>query len=248
MSEFLEQSFFIRSSDTDLNAHLRPSALLSLCQDAADSHAALQQCDRRCLVRDYGAVWLLTRMYFHLDRPLYAGETLTIRTWQRPAEKLMVYRDYDFLHEGELVGEGVSAWVIAGEQDRKMMRPTDIPAIVQADRPAQVKSLRLKPIRRPAQPETVYTRTVRWSDLDVNGHMNNTKYTDVAMDAFDLEDLKGRFLSTLNLNFSQECLPGEKIRISRVKAGDQWYVEGTGNEEARRFEALLTFAPDCRNS
>ena len=215
MSEFLEQSFFIRSSDTDLNAHLRPSALLSLCQDAADSHAALQQCDRRCLVRDYGAVWLLTRMYFHLDRPLYAGETLTIRTWQRPAEKLMVYRDYDFLHEGELVGEGVSAWVIAGEQDRKMMRPTDIPAIVQADRPAQVKSLRLKPIRRPAQPETVYTRTVRWSDLDVNGHMNNAKYTYALFDSFSSRELKEDPVTMLEVIFKNQTREGDTLKFFR---------------------------------
>jgi acyl-ACP thioesterase len=77
--------------------------------------------------------------------------------------------------------------------------------------------------------------------------MNNTKYADVLMDALNPEELSGRFLSELQLNYSQECKAGEIMEISRVLDGNSCYIDGCSGDGKRRFEASLQFAPYSRN-
>ena len=241
MYETFENSFLIRSSETDFAGICRASVLLSLMQDVANEHSTLQGSSRDVLMERHGAFWMLVRIWLRLDRPVRQGETLTVRTWQRGADRLMIYRDFDLLVGDEPVGEAVSAWVVADFESRRMLRPNSISEIVDAPPPAVVKDRTLKLIRPPKEKIPVYERTVHYSDLDVNGHMNNTRYADVAMDAFSLEELRGSYLSELQLNYSMECRAGEAMTVSRSGMEDGWYVDGCGADGQRRFESILIF-------
>ena len=74
---------------------------------------------REMLVERYGAFWMLARSWFHLNRPLRWEDEITIRTWHRGGKRAMMYRDYDIYVGDELVGESVSAWVLASLKDHK---------------------------------------------------------------------------------------------------------------------------------
>ena len=84
---------------------------------------------------------------------------------------------------------------------------------------------------------------MRYSDLDVNGHMNNTKYADVLMDALTAQELEGRFVSELQLNYSQECKAGETMEVCRVLTENSCYIDGCSDDGKRRFEATIQFQP-----
>ena len=243
MQAIFEKTFTIRSTEVDAASNCRPSALLGFFQELATDHAEDLDITRDYLVENYHAVWLLARVWFRLKRPLKMGETVTVRTWHRGPDKLFVYRDFDILAEGTLVGEGVSAWIVADLETRKMLRPSSIEHIAASPFPETVKELQLRPIRPPKERRAVYDKIVRWSDVDLNGHMNNTKYADAAMDAFTMEELRGVFLSEMTLNYSLECAPGETITVSRAETEEGWYAEGTGGG-TRRFETLLNFSPE----
>lgn len=247
MNEIYERTFSITSSEVDVYGNCRPAALLSFFQDLANEHSVLCGTDRDYLVEEYGAFWMLVRVWFHLERPLKTGENLTIRTWQRGAGGLIIYRDFDLLADGVPVGEAVSAWVVAELESRKMLRPDRVRRIADAPAPEQVKNRQLKLIRTPKQLSQAYIRTIRYSDLDVNGHMNNTKYADVIQDAFQVEELEGRFVSEMQLNYSMECLAGETLEIFRGAEGESCYVDGRGEDGARRFESLLHFQTEREN-
>ncbi len=244
MQAIFEKTFTIRSTEVDADSNCRPSAILGFFQELATDHAEDLGITRDYLVENYHAVWLLSRVWMRLDRPLKMGETITVRTWHRGAEKLFMYRDFDILSQGNVVGEGVSAWIVADLADRKMLRPSSVERIVDSPFPAEKrKSLQLKSLHRPGALEDVYEKTVRWSDVDLNGHMNNTKYADAAMDAFSPAELRGRFLSEMYLNYTLECRPGETITVSRAETEEGFFVEGTGGG-SRRFDSLLKFSSE----
>ena len=243
MQAVFQKSFTIRSTEVDESSNCRPSAILGFFQEMATDHAEDLDITREYLVENYHAAWLLARVYLRLGRPLKMGETVTIRTWHRGAEKLFVYRDFDILVGEQPVGEGVSAWIVADLETRKILRPSSVEHITASPFPREVKTMQLQPVRRQGDPVPVYEKTVRWSDVDLNGHMNNTKYADTAMDAFSVPELRGRFLSELSITYSMECAPGEVLTVSRGSAGDAFYVEATV-EGSRRFESLLKFSPE----
>lgn len=239
MNEFYVKSYTIDTTHVDQMNNLRPSVLLSFFQDMATDHAEIMGLTRDYLMENYNACWLVVRSWYRLLRPLKLGQTLTIRTWHRGAAPLIVYRDFDLFVGEEQVGEAVAAWVVADVVSRKMLRPRDVEGIVNSPVPETVKNLQLRPIRRPGELETVYSRTVRYSDLDVNGHMNNTKYADLILDAFSPEEMTGKFIAQMQLNYSQECKWGEKLTVVRKLDDEGCYIDGCCEDGERRFEATL---------
>ena len=62
---------------------------------------------------------------------------------------------------------------------------------------------------------------MRYSDTDVNGHVNNTRYADFACDAVELERLpENRFLAEMQIGYLAECRPGEVLDIQVGGQGD----------------------------
>lgn len=243
MDAFYQRSFPITSSEVDVHGDCRPAALLSFFQDLATDHAAALHMDRDYLMADYHAIWMLVRVWYRLSRPLRMGEEVTIRTWHRGAGGLIVYRDFDLYVDGVPVGEAVSAWVVADVESRKMLRPGSVQNIAMSPVPDTVKDKQLRLIRAPKDRRFIYTKTIRFSDLDINGHMNNTKYADVMLDALTPEELKDRFIAELQLNYSRECLAGEAMDIARVMGEDSCYIDGCSADGTRRFETILQFRP-----
>ena len=239
MNEIYEMSYTIRSTDVDIFGICRPSALFCVFQDLATDHSRILGMDQDHLTEQYNAAWLLVRMWYRLERPLRMGEKITLRTWHRGAGSLIIYRDFDLLVEGRSVGEAVSAWVVADRESRKMLRPSLLECIASSPVPESVKPRQLKLIKTPKEKELVHQREIRYSDLDLNAHMNNTKYADVVMDAFAVSEMQGRYVSELQLNYSMECGPGEIISIFRRMEEDFCYIDGCSEDGARRFEATV---------
>ena len=237
MNEIYTRTMEIGTASVDLYDNIRPAAMLQML------HAAVLHMDRDYLVEEYHACWILARVWYRVTRPLHAGERLTISTWHRGASSLIVYRDYDLKVGNETVGEAVAAWVVADIDNRKMLRPSSIENIAISTPPEQVKDRQLRLIRCPKEKKHVYDRTVRYSDLDVNGHMNNTRYADVLVDALTAQEMEGRFISELQLNYSQECKAGETMEISRLMGEDSCYIDGCSDDGKRRFEATVQFQP-----
>lgn len=247
MYEYIERTFPVTSSEVDIYGNCRPAALLSFFQDMATAHTELFHTDWDSLRQEYHAVWLLVRVWYQLRRPLKMGEALTIRTWQRGTGGLIIYRDFDLYAGEEYVGEAISAWVVADEESRKMLRPGSLERLAAVPVPERVKEKQLKLIHTPKHRRPVYDKTVRYSDLDQNGHMNNTKYADVIMDALSVEEMKGRFVSGMQLNYSMECLAGETVSISRDMGKEACYIDGCSQDGTRRFEAILQFQPESNS-
>lgn len=241
MHSIYTKTIVVQSTDTDLYGNLRPCALLQYFQSLGIDHANLLGMSRESLVETHHASWILARVWFRLYRPIHAEEALRIDTWHREITGVTFYRDYDLYIGEEHVGEGVSAWVIADIATRKMLFPETIESVASSKPPQRVFSLQLRPIRNRKDKAPVYERTVRYSDLDVNGHMNNTKYADVLLDAFTPEELRGRFIGEMQLNYSQECLSGDTMVISRADAPDSCYIDGCSPDGTRRFEATVQF-------
>ena len=84
---------------------------------------------------------------------------------------------------------------------------------------------------------------MRYSDTDINGHVNNIRYADFACDTLDMDRLEqDRFLSQMQIGYLAECRPGDLLTLETGEQEDGVYVRGTDQEGKPRFEAALGFA------
>ena len=70
--------------------------------------------------------------------------------------------------------------------------------------------------------------TVRYSHLDVNGHLNNTVYGDLVCDVLPFEELVNRGIREFRIVFRHEARYGEELRLQLFhdREEDCWYVTG----------------------
>ncbi len=242
MSNFYEYDFRLNGLDVDGRNQCKASALLNRLQNAATLAAEDGGFSRETLVERYGAFWMLARSWYRLSRPLRYEDKLTIRTWHRGGKGAIMYRDYDILANGQPVGESVSAWVLADLNTHKLVRLSAIPELEGTGGGELCKTMLLAKLRQPGDLAEAERRPMRYSDCDLNGHVNNTRYADFACDAVGMERLsQDRYLAEIQIGYLAECRPGETLTIQTSDLGDSRFVRGVGPEGKPRFESVLLF-------
>lgn len=241
MSVVYEQKFLIDSRDVDLTGCARPSAILGYLQEAATGAAGELHATGRETREKYNAFWMIARMWYRLDKPLRWDEEVLIRTWHRGGRGASSYRDFDLIQDGKVIGEAVSTWVLADCDTFRLMRMDKLEEFQGTDGGELCKSINLHRVKLPAQLHDRQERTMRYSDTDINGHVNNVKYADFACDALHMEELlPGKFLSELQISYTNQCRAGETITVETAVEADQCWVRGVGPDGDQRFDCCLT--------
>lgn len=240
MSVIYEQSFTVDSREVDLTGCARPSAVLGYLQEAA-TIAALKLSVSGPEVREkYHCIWMIARMWLHLDEPLAWNETFTVRTWHRGAQGASSYRDFDLLRAGRPIGEAVSTWVLADADNYKLLNMSELKEFQGTDGGALCKARKLHGVKMPKLLTGREERTMHYSDTDINAHVNNSKYADFACDALHLErELAGRYVSELQIGYLGQCRAGETITVETACADGTHYACGTGPAGDVRFRCAL---------
>lgn len=238
---FYEATFRIGAGEAGLNLQCRPSGVLSILQEGATQAACQFHASGPEMREKHNALWMVTRMWYRLDRPLMWNDEVRLRTWHRGGRGPAMYRDFDLFVDGKPIGEAVSVWVLVNAEDRKLLRLSDVGELAATDGGELRKSKRLSGLRMPEDMALVEQRRFHYSDIDCNGHVNNVRYADLAADAAGLEtQLDGRFVSSLQIGYIKECMAGESIDVLRAESGDGVYILGAGRDGDTRFDALLT--------
>lgn len=240
---FFEYQYTVNSRDTDPFNQCRPSAMLGLLQEAATEAAVALHVSREEMLAQHNAFWMLARIWYRLDRPLFWDNTVAIRTWHRGGKGASMYRDFDLFVDGAPVGEAISTWVLASQDTHKLLNLSRLPEFQATGGGSLCKDKTLTRVRLPAGLSLAEERLLHYSDADVNRHVNNSKYADFACDALHLEALgQGKFVSSLQVGFLAECRPGEMLQVYTGEAGGVWYAHGTGHDGKSRFDAALTLS------
>lgn len=244
MGRYYELNCRTDSRQVDLFGQMKLSALLGALQEAAAGAMTELELDAPRLMKKYHAVWIVNRYHLTMTAPLRWGDAFTVRTWHRGGESGSVYRDFDLIRAGEVIGSAVSLWVMVDPESHKVVPARGCPEFRGTDGGELNRRERL---RRVDLPETFDRRTLRemrYSDTDMNGHINNVHYADFLCDAVHMETLgRGRFVSDFQICFLGECLAGETIAIDSAVREGECRAKGTDTDGRERFECAMTLSP-----
>ncbi|MDL2273033.1 acyl-ACP thioesterase [Oscillospiraceae bacterium OttesenSCG-928-G22] len=242
MDAVYRKDYHVGPGDTDPFGYCRASALQAMFQDVASEHADSLAASREALFDALHAAWILVRFKYRLFRPVRFPETLTASTWTFPPKGVFFLREFD-LHVGEeRVGEATSKWIVADVETRKILRPDRQMPFYQIAQSAAPREEELSKLSPPGPLSDRGTYTVRYSDLDMNCHMNNVRYVDIICDALALEGGNGAYVSEIQINYAAECRAGETIALGSAEAPGGQFVRGTGSDGAVRFDALVSLS------
>lgn len=178
MEYVFEKVVTVADGEVNTQNRLKLSALLYYAQETAGAHCQKLGLDRDSLT-DKNLFWAVLRHRVQIYRLPCAGETVTVKTWPMPTTRTAYPRAVRaFDPQGNVLFELVSLWVLMDRTSRAMVLPgksgVDVPGTLLGDEPATPGSL------VPGVHQNAAKWLVSQEDLDVNGHVNNTKYLDQA--------------------------------------------------------------------
>lgn len=243
MSTFYEMDYRVDSRDVDMFNQCRPSAVLGALQEAATRAALELGASGPEVLEKYNCLWMVSRNWVELDAPLRWNDRLLIRTWHRGGAGVSSYRDFDIFRDGKPIGQAVSLWVLVEADSHKLFRMKDLDEFRGTDGGELNKDVKLHRVAMPEEFDGSVRRDMRYSDTDINGHINNIHYADFACDALHLERLgAGKFVRSFQIGYVSECRAGESVRVDTAVRGDRLYARGEGGDGAERFDCSLTLA------
>ena len=211
----------VRYLETGTGGVLTPTALLDLFQEAADQNARTLGFDLDTMLAQSRA-WVIVRLTAAFDGPLpAAGALVTVETWPAGVEALFARRDARVLGpDGSVLARITTRWVLLDLDRRRPARlPADLAALVLPDRTPVLVPDAARP-EGPAAPDAHAAVVVRRTDLDTNGHTNNVRYAEWALEALPDAWHDAHRLTGLDLYLRAETHRGDRLTSEAGPAGD----------------------------
>ena len=231
-----EITYRILSSDTDRYRRLRISRMFSFLQEAAIAHTEQLGAGREKTL-DRGYLWVITLQQAAIERMPEYDEAITIQSL--PGERMHMFfpRYYRVLDEnGETIIRASALWLLMDANERKMVQPQDIGITLPGQKPDWETFLpALPPLPKNAQKQDF---TAPYSSIDLNGHMNHTRYFDLAEDLMPA-DLRDKNIKEIRSEFKGEVRQDEPIGLEYTTDGNKFLLSGTG--ERRLFRISMEY-------
>ena len=177
-------------------------------------------------LKKIGLMWVVVRYDVSLSRPLKPEEKLQCLTWANPFRHRMSQRNYLIRDEaGEPVLTGAGIWAVADRESRTMIEPDSYGIVFETEVTGAEHPRPAVPEKLPFVGEREYRVTE--SDLDMNGHMNNTRFFTLAEQCMGEEtDLPA--LRRARVLYANEALKGEALAVRWGTDRGHWYFTGEG--------------------
>jgi medium-chain acyl-[acyl-carrier-protein] hydrolase len=195
--------------------------LLNILQDAAWNHAANLGAGFDDMIAR-GAIWVLTRQKLTMTGWPEWGGKITVRTWPCPFSGAIAPRQFEIFSGDKKLGECITLWLVMDAKTRRPIRinPADYPFDIRRDGLLAIAAGKIAP--REGLKEAARF-CVRNSDLDVNGHVNNTQYAKWILDSIPLDAHRRFRIASYEVNFLAETTLGDEIAIEGCKAAHKLF-------------------------
>lgn len=206
--------------ETDVSHCVKLPHLLSVALQVSGQQSQELGVSDHYVLETYGLVWVITDYNIVIERLPRFAETVTITTEAKSYNKLFCYRDFVITdHEGQVLLTISATFVLIDFDSRKVAPvPEDLIKIYNSDFQKKVKRWPKYPALDSGQ-ETDYH--VRYFDLDMNGHVNNSKYLEWIYDVLPFAFLTSHQPKRLQLKYLKEIHYGHDIVSQVVFEGKQ---------------------------
>ena len=184
-----KHDFFIGLKDIDSKKQLKNKSMLEFLENIACMHSDLVGLGLNNINKT-GITWVLLDWRLEIVQRPYYGEKIEIHTWTRYTKSFYSYRDFEIFSEGKLCAKATSKWLLLNINTLKPERITD--SMVNKYEPEKNNSVfgivELDKIKEQSEYDSEKTYQVKRGDIDINGHMHNLNYLDIAYEMLPDED------------------------------------------------------------
>ena len=188
--------------------------------------------------------WVLSRLAIELDEMPYQYEKFSVQTWVENVYRLFTDRNFAVIDkDGKKIGYARSVWAMINLNTRK---PADLLALhggsivdYICDEPCPIE----KPSRiKVTSNQPVATLTAKYSDIDINGHVNSIRYIEHILDLFPIELYQTKRIRRFEMAYVAESYFGDELSFFCDEANENEFhveVKKNGSEVVCRSKVIF---------
>ena len=239
MELLYSQNFKILASSVDRYGRLKPAIMLSYIQEVAGVHGSALGASYDALAQR-GLFWAIIRQKVQITRVPLEGETIRLETWAMPATRTYFPRStvaYDA--DGKEIFRSLSMWILMDMKNRSMVLPGKSGIEVQGLLPGS--ELKAPGSLAPKNLTHITPRRVGYSDLDRNGHMNNTRCLEWIGDLLPSAFHAGHTPAEIIICYHAEGREGDILDLHWQMPEEAAFQVDAFREEERIFTAQIRY-------
>jgi len=196
-----------------------PLTILHYLEDAAISHSeSVGQGIER--LKAQKQAWILNEWHLQMDRYPVLGEKVMIETWSAGFERFYGTRDFLITDKHQkIIGRATSLWIFYNTERKRPSRiPPDFLEAYGVDLTRAIKEplgqYQIEEGDQEGEIEQIFT--VRRSDIDTNGHVNNANYLQWMLEVVPEDIYLNYHLAALKITYKKAATYGSSIRSKCV--------------------------------
>ncbi len=152
-----------------------------------------------------------------IKRPKY-GQAIHVKTWGRDLSRIHTYRDFEMYNEkGELSAIATSKWALLNIETNKLTKLTDeIMGHYELEDNSVFQDRQLEKIELPDTYSNEIEYKITRRDIDINGHMHNLYYLDIAYEALPEDVYQMRPFNEVQIQYKKEIKLGDIVKCQYI--------------------------------
>ncbi|MDR0892152.1 MAG: acyl-[acyl-carrier-protein] thioesterase [Mediterranea sp.] len=235
--------FVVEPFHTDFSGHLMLSVLGNHFLNCAGFHAS-ERGFGMGTINEANYTWVLSRLAVELTELPAQYEKFTVQTWVENVYRLFTDRNFAVTaQDGRQIGYARSIWAMIDMDTRK---PADLLTLHDGnivdyicDEPCPID----KPSRiKLGEGQLVDTLTMRYCDIDINGHVNSIRYIEHILDLFPIHIYKEKRIRRFEIAYVTESYFGDQLTFYREQSCDDEYhieIRKQNNEVVCRSKVIF---------
>jgi len=233
----IEKHHKIGFFDIDQHYKLRIQSVARLFQEMATLHSTGLGAGPDVLFKK-GLTWFLNRLEIEFFRYPLLGEEIKITTWSRGFNGYKGFREYHIESSLGDIARGSSVWLFFDFKRKRIAKvPGDISSLYEIEKEEWFdKGIDDWKTCGRIQPEQEMDVSLRYSDFDINGHVNNTIYLGFLETLYHKTiNNNGRPIRNIKIRFNREIGKAKET----IRSGWQ---KMNGVYQCNIFDASLLYA------
>ncbi len=220
----VEHKFTIGLRDVGFSNKLTNKAMLGFFEDIGGLHSDMVGYGL-ANIENTNLSWVLLNWKLKvIKRPKYA-ENVTVKTWSRNPQKFYSYRDFEMYdNDGNILAIASSKWSLI-DLNKGLIKLTDeIIAKYESENLSVFDELDLPKMTPPVIFSNTYLYTVPRCVIDINEHMHNLCYLDVAYETLPYDIYKNTHFNNVEIMYKRSARLGDTLKCFYSNIGNEYFV------------------------
>ncbi|MGM9858562.1 MAG: acyl-[acyl-carrier-protein] thioesterase [Bacilli bacterium] len=219
------EEYTITTNQLDRYDHVTVASALDICQSIAGHHADDLGIGYNDFIKD-NKIWLIIGSKMTYLKYPKSPNKLKIITYPLKPNSFHSERDYYIYDENdELIIKCTSKWVIYDFAKKRINICSNImPNEEFIESRAYDEQLSKMNMGQLDEYKKVLTHEVAFTDLDHNGHFNNTRYCNLFYDIHPLKE--NELIKEIQVDYINQCFIGDKLDVFVKEFENEYYLIG----------------------